>query len=110
MTTTDGTTDPAGEWPSATPLGDAESLSSEGFDDEFDDDAYVLDDDAYSTAYDTTEGRVFTVGGGDWDSITAPEDGEQERLVAPRSPGNGRHGARGAHRHDLRIPRARVDP
>ena len=86
MTTTDGTTDPAGEWPSATPLGDAESLSSEGFDDEFDDDAYVLDDDAYSTAYDTTEGRVFTVGGGDWDSITAPEDGEQERLVVNMGP------------------------
>lgn len=37
--------------------------------------------------YDTTEGaRVFTVTGEDWDSISAPADGEQERLVVNMGP------------------------
>jgi NADH-quinone oxidoreductase subunit D len=37
-------------------------------------------------AYDTTEGRVFTVTGEDWDSISAPPEGEQERLVVNMGP------------------------
>lgn len=37
-------------------------------------------------SYDTTEGRVFTVTGEDWDSITAPPEGEQERLVVNMGP------------------------
>ena len=36
--------------------------------------------------YDTTEGRVYTVTGEDWDSITAPPEGEQERLVVNMGP------------------------
>ncbi|MCB0915102.1 MAG: NADH-quinone oxidoreductase subunit D [Actinobacteria bacterium] len=37
-------------------------------------------------SYDTTEGRVFTVTGEDWDSISAPPEGEQERLVVNMGP------------------------
>ncbi len=37
-------------------------------------------------SYDTTEGRIFTVSGEDWDSITAPPEGEQERLVVNMGP------------------------
>jgi NADH-quinone oxidoreductase subunit D len=39
-----------------------------------------------SDSYDTTEGRVFTVTGEDWDSIKAPAEGEQERLVVNMGP------------------------
>ena len=42
--------------------------------------------DAYAGDYDTTEGRVFTVTGGDWDTITAPAPGERERLVVNMGP------------------------
>ena len=37
-------------------------------------------------AYDTTEGRIYTVTGGDWDTITAAPDGEQERIVVNMGP------------------------
>ena len=37
-------------------------------------------------SYETTEGRVFTVTGEDWDSISAPPEGEQERLVVNMGP------------------------
>ncbi len=37
-------------------------------------------------SYDTTEGRVFTVTGGDWDTITAPAEGENDRLVINMGP------------------------
>jgi NADH-quinone oxidoreductase subunit D len=40
----------------------------------------------YAAGYDTTEGRVFTVTGEDWDSISAPPEGEQERLVVNMGP------------------------
>ena len=42
-----------------------------------DDDAFT---DPYAGAHDTTEGRVFTVTGADWDSVLAPAPG-QDRLL-----------------------------
>lgn len=46
-----------------------------------------MSNDTYiSGDYDTTEGRVFTVTGEDWDTITAPPEGEQERLVVNMGP------------------------
>jgi len=42
--------------------------------------------DAYAGAYDTTEGRVFTVIGQDWDSVLAPDEGEKERIVVNMGP------------------------
>jgi len=42
--------------------------------------------DAYAGAYDTTEGRVYTVTGGDWDSVLAAPDGETERVVVNMGP------------------------
>lgn len=37
-------------------------------------------------SYDTNEGRVFTVHGGDWDTVTAPPEGAQERIVVNMGP------------------------
>lgn len=37
-------------------------------------------------AYDTTEGRVYTVTGGDWDTISAAPEGEKERIVVNMGP------------------------
>ncbi len=42
--------------------------------------------DAYSGAYDTTEGRVYTVTGGDWDTVLAAPEGETERVVVNMGP------------------------
>lgn len=42
--------------------------------------------DAYASDYETTEGRVYTVSGGDWDSITPPSEGKQERIVVNMGP------------------------
>jgi NADH-quinone oxidoreductase subunit D len=42
--------------------------------------------DAYSGSYDTTEGRVYTVTGGDWDSVLAAPAGETERVVVNMGP------------------------
>ena len=39
-----------------------------------------------STGYDTTEGRVHTVIGGDWDSIRGAADGSQEHVVVKMGP------------------------
>ena len=44
------------------------------------------DEDIYAGAYDTTEGRVFTVVGGDWDQIIAPPEGHKERVVVNMGP------------------------
>ena len=38
--------------------------------------------DAYAGSYDTTEGRVYTVAGGDWDTVTGVAEGEHDRIVA----------------------------
>jgi NADH-quinone oxidoreductase subunit D len=37
-------------------------------------------------AYDTTEGRVFTLSGGDWDTVSPPPEGKQERVVVNMGP------------------------
>ena len=37
-------------------------------------------------SYETTAGRVYTVTGGDWDTITAAPEGEKERLVVNMGP------------------------
>jgi NADH-quinone oxidoreductase subunit D len=42
--------------------------------------------DAYAGAYDSTEGRVYTVTGGDWDTVLAAADGEKERVVVNMGP------------------------
>jgi NADH-quinone oxidoreductase subunit D len=42
--------------------------------------------DAYASDYETTEGRVYTVSGGDWDSIAPPAEGQQERIVVNMGP------------------------
>ena len=36
-------------------------------------------DDPYALSYETGQGTVYTVSGGDWDSISSPDEGERER-------------------------------
>ena len=40
----------------------------------------------YTGSYDTTEGRVYHLSGGDWDTIQGAADGEQERIVVNMGP------------------------
>ncbi len=40
----------------------------------------------YAGSYDTTEGRVFTVTGGDWDTISGAPEGEKDRIVVNMGP------------------------
>ena len=42
--------------------------------------------DPYAGSYDTTEGRVFTVTGADWDTVLAPASGHKERIVVNMGP------------------------
>jgi len=42
--------------------------------------------DAEAGSYDTTEGRVYTVTGGDWDTVLAAQPGSQERVVVNMGP------------------------
>ena len=42
--------------------------------------------DAYAGSYDTTEGRIYTVAGGDWDTITAAPEGMKDRIVVNMGP------------------------
>ncbi|MEY2635042.1 MAG: hypothetical protein RIS75_982 [Actinomycetota bacterium] len=42
--------------------------------------------DSYADAYDTTEGRVHTLVGGDWDSVHGAPEGQQERVVVNMGP------------------------
>ena len=42
--------------------------------------------DAYSGSYETTEGRIYNVGGGDWDSIEGAAEGEHDRIVVNMGP------------------------
>jgi NADH-quinone oxidoreductase subunit D len=37
-------------------------------------------------SYETAEGRVFTLSGGDWDTVTAPPEGKHERVVVNMGP------------------------
>ena len=43
-------------------------------------------DDPYSLSYETGQGTVYTVSGGDWDSISTPDEGERERIVVNMGP------------------------
>ena len=42
--------------------------------------------DTYSPTYETTEGRVYTVMGQDWDSVLGAPEGESERIVVNMGP------------------------
>jgi NADH-quinone oxidoreductase subunit D len=42
--------------------------------------------DPYALSYETTEGTVYTVSGGDWDTIEAPDEGQKERIVVNMGP------------------------
>ena len=42
--------------------------------------------DSYADAYDTTEGRVHTLVGGDWDTVHGAPAGQQERVVVNMGP------------------------
>jgi NADH-quinone oxidoreductase subunit D len=55
----------------------AEEVSNEILDDEL---------DPYAGSYDTSEGRVYTVVGGDWDTISAAPEGEKDRIVVNMGP------------------------
>ncbi|MFM1965648.1 MAG: hypothetical protein RL134_1373 [Actinomycetota bacterium] len=43
-------------------------------------------DDPYALSYETGQGTVYTVSGGDWDSISSPDEGERERIVVNMGP------------------------
>ena len=43
-------------------------------------------EDPFAPGYDTTEGRIFNVSGGDWDTISAAPEGEKERIVVNMGP------------------------
>ena len=62
----------------------ADVTYEEAYGDVLGDDAAA--DDMYAGAYDTTEGRVYTVTGADWDSVLAPPEGEKERVVVNMGP------------------------
>ncbi len=42
--------------------------------------------DTYAPSYDTTEGRVYTVQGQDWDTVLGAAEGEHERIVVNMGP------------------------
>ena len=44
------------------------------------------DEDPYALSYETGQGTVYTVSGGDWDSIFSPDEGERERIVVNMGP------------------------
>ncbi len=48
--------------------------------------ASAADDAAEAPSYETTEGRVYTVSGGDWDTISGAPDGERDRIVVNMGP------------------------
>ena len=46
----------------------------------------IPEDDPYALSYETGQGTVYTVSGGDWDSISSPDEGERERIVVNMGP------------------------
>jgi len=42
--------------------------------------------DIFSGSYDTTQGRVYTLSGGDWDTVLGAPSGERERIVVNMGP------------------------
>ncbi len=43
-------------------------------------------DDAYAGSYESSEGTIYNVAGGDWDTIAPAPEGEQERIVVNMGP------------------------
>lgn len=43
-------------------------------------------EESVAGSYDTTEGRVYTVSGGDWDTVAGAPEGEQDRIVVNMGP------------------------
>lgn len=50
------------------------------------DTTYETGQDYFSGSYDTTEGRVYTLSGQDWDTVQGAPEGEQERIVVNMGP------------------------
>lgn len=50
------------------------------------DDIPSASDDVYAGSYETTEGRVYTVSGGDWDVVRGAPEGEHDRVVVNMGP------------------------
>ena len=42
--------------------------------------------DIFSGSYETTQGRVYTLSGGDWDTVLGAPNGERERIVVNMGP------------------------
>ncbi len=42
--------------------------------------------DIFSGSYETTQGRVYTLSGGDWDTVLGAQNGERERIVVNMGP------------------------
>jgi NADH-quinone oxidoreductase subunit D len=42
--------------------------------------------DPFAGTYDTTEGTIYNVSGGDWDTISAAPEGEKERIIVNMGP------------------------
>ena len=64
-----------------------QSVSHEGITDEgIVYEGELPDDDPYALSYETGQGTVYTVSGGDWDSIASPDEGERERIVVNMGP------------------------
>lgn len=43
-------------------------------------------EDIYAGSYETTEGTIYNLSGGDWDTISAPPEGEKERMIVNMGP------------------------
>jgi NADH-quinone oxidoreductase subunit D len=43
-------------------------------------------EDIYAGSYETTEGTIYNLAGGDWDTIAAAPEGEKERLIVNMGP------------------------
>ena len=50
------------------------------------DDAIADDNVTYSGSYETTEGRIYNVSGGDWETIEAAPEGVHDRIVVNMGP------------------------
>ena len=50
------------------------------------DTTYETGQDYFSGSYDTTEGRVYTLSGQDWDTVEGAPEGQQERIVVNMGP------------------------
>jgi len=47
---------------------------------------FASESDPYAGSYETAEGRIYSVSGGDWDTIAAAPEGEKERIVVNMGP------------------------